>query len=168
MIKIGILTIIDTGYLTITASTGTQATMANSGNAIGLKSAEMTFGGPANVDDSPVINAASTGASTANLNFGSITPATMTILGVMNRTNISDMDLLKEMDNLRKTVGIKLIYYSSFIDGYRELTNSIGSTDSTHLSGNIPHLHVRVTNFTARQVGTSKIVRYSIEMRETG
>ena len=168
MIKIANIAIIDTGYLTITTSSGNQATMANSGSAIDLKSVEIVYGGGGNIDDSPVVNAATTGASNANINFGSISNAKITILGVMRRNDTTDMDLLKEMDKLRRTIGIKLLYYTSITDGYRDLTDSIGSTDSTHLSGTTPHLHIRVTNFLARQVSNSNIVRYTIEAVETG
>ena len=86
----------------------------------------------------------------------------------MKRDNTTDMDLLKEMDLLRKTFGIKLLYYTSITDGYREITDSIGSTDATHLSGTTPHIHIRVLNFTVRQLANAKLLKYTFEMQETG
>jgi hypothetical protein len=161
------MAIIDTGYLTITATAGTQATMANGGSAINLRSVEITFQGGGNIDDSPVINAATTGASNANLNFASITNARIVVTGILDRTVDGDMDLMDDLNDLRKTLGIKLIYYTSTTDGFRDITDSIGSTDSAHLSGTTPHLHVRVTDFTIRQGSDTNILRYTLEMRET-
>lgn len=164
----------DSGYLVTDSTTGTQATMANSGSAINLKSAEIIFHGGGNIDSAPVINAATTGASNTVLNFGSISNAKITVQGVIARDNTTDMDLLDDINDLRKTLGIKLLYYTSSSDGYRDITDSIGSTDTVHngsgklLSAGLPHFHVRVTNVTTRQVATSKLLRYTIEMMETG
>lgn len=159
----GNIAIIDTGFLTTTATTGTQATRANSGNAINLKSVELSFQGSGNIDDSPIINS----NTNAVLNFGSITNELFKVRGLMKRTNTTDMDLLKEINLLKATYGIKLIYYTDISDGFRDLTDSLGSTDVAHLSGTIPHLHVRVTNFKAQQIGNTNIIRYTIEMRTT-
>ncbi len=164
MIKISNFVIIDTGYLTITTTTGTQATMSNSGSAINLKSVDITFQGGGNIDDSPIINSNSETA----LNFGSISNAKITITGVMTRDNTTDMDLMNDLDDLRKTLGIKLLYYSSTTDGHRDITDSIGVTDASHLSGTTPHIHIRVTNFIIRQTGNSKILTYKLKMVQTG
>ena len=164
MIKIANLIIIDTGYLSITTSSGTQATMANSGNTINLKTSSISYTGDRNVDDSPIINS----NSESSLNTGSINNAKIIVQGVMKRDNTSDMDLLKEMNLLRKTFGIKLLYSSSTTDGYREITDSIGSTDSTHLSGTTPHIHIRVLNFSVKQIADTKLLRYTLELQETG
>ena len=163
-ITISNIAIIDTGFLTITTASGTQATMANSGNAMNLKSAEIVFQSGGNVDDSSIINSNSETA----LNFGSINNAKITVQGLMSRDNTADMDLLDDLDDLIKTLGIKLLYYTSITDGFRDITDSIGSTDVTHLSGTTPHIHVRVINFTARQIANTKILRYKLEMQKTG
>ena len=157
------IAIIDTGYLDKDTSTGTQATMANSGSAINLKGIEITFQGGRNVDDSPIINS----NSECSISMGSISNAKITVTGVMLRDNTSDMTLLAAIDDLRKTYGIKLLYYTDASDGYREITDSIGATDSVHLSGTIPHIHVQVTNVSITQTANSKLVRYTIEMMET-
>ena len=75
---------------------------------------------------------------------------------------------MDELDKSRKTLGIKLLYYGNIIDGYRDITDSIGTTDATHLSGTIPHFHVRVTNFQVRQKADSKLLKYTIECEVTG
>jgi len=158
------IAIIDTGYLDTATASGTQADMANGGSVINLKSVEITFQGGRNIDDSPNINS----NSECIVSMGSISNAKITVRGVMLRDNTTDMNLLDDIDDLRKTYGIKLLYYTSITDGYRDITDSIGSTDATHLSGTTPHIHVRVTNVTIRQVANTKRVNYSIEMVETG
>lgn len=154
----------DTGYLTITTASGTQATMVNSGNAINLKSVEISYSGTGSVDSSPIISSFSASQS----NFVSINNAKLQISGVLNRETTADMDLLDDLDDLRKTLGIKLLYYTSITDGYRDITDSIGATDATHLSGTIPHLHVRITNFTTKQTSTSKLLKYTLDLEVTG
>jgi len=156
------MAILDTGFLNI-LNEGTQAPdIANSGTAIDLKTVDVTYQTGGNIDDSPIIN----DNAQANLNFGSISNAKITLSGILDRNVTADMDLMNELVELRRTYGIKLLYYTDSTDGFREITDSIGSTDTAHLSGTIPHLHVRVGNVTFRDISTS-IVRYSIEMVET-
>ena len=138
--------------------------MANSGNAINLKSVELTYSGTGNVDSSPIISSFSLSQS----NFVSINNAKMQITGVIARDTTADMDLMDDLDNLRNTIGIKLLYYTSITDGYRDITDSIGATDATHLSGTIPHLHVRILNFTIKQTANSKILKYTLDLEVTG
>ena len=68
--------------------------------------------------------------------------------------------------------------YKGITDGYRDITDSMGAIDteesgSTHngtgksLDANVPHLHVRITNFTIKQVAESRILKYTLEMLET-
>ena len=161
------ITIIDTGYLKTTTTTGTQATMVNSGSAITLHTAELTYDGGANIDDTSVINAQSTGATEAVLNFGSITNAKLILSGILRRTSTSEMDTMTLLNDLRKTLGIKLLYYSSTTDGYRDITDSIGSTDTYHLGGTIPHIHVRATGFRIVHTADSSILKYTINLVST-
>lgn len=154
----------DTGYLTITTTSGIQATMSNSGNAINLKSAELSYSGTGNVDSSPIISSYSPSQS----NFISINNAKLKLNGFLDRKVTADMDLMDDLDDLRKTLGIKLLYYTSITDGYRDITDSIGSTDATHLSGTTPHLHIRVLNFTVRHLAGSTLLRYTLDMEVTG
>lgn len=155
--------ILDTGYLTTTTTSGTTAPRANSGSAIALKSVDVTYEGSGNIDNTPIINA----NTNAVLNFGSIGNAKVTLAATMNSNDTTAMDLMGDLNDLRKTLGIKLLYYGSTTDGYRDITDSIGSTDAQHLSGTIPHLHVRVTNFTIRQTGEGRLLRYTLTMEET-
>jgi len=167
------IAVIDSGYLVTDSTTGTQATMANSGSAINLKSVEIDFQAGGNVDTTPVINATSAGASNAKLNFGSINPSKITINGLASRKVTADMDLLDDLRDLTKTIGIKLLYYTSSTDGYRDITDSLGATDSVHngtgklLSADIPHIHCLVTNFIVRHTSDSNILRYTLELVET-
>jgi len=166
------IAIMDTGYLVTTTaedSGETKATRANSGNAIVTKSTEVVFQGSGNIDNTPIINS----NTNSTLNFGSISNAKLTISGMLDRKIDADMNLMAELNSLRKTLGIKLLYYTSATDGYRDITDSIGASDTTHngtgksLAASIPHLHIRVTNFTIRQTMQSNILRYTLEMEET-
>ena len=163
------LAIMDTGYLTTTTTSGTQAPMANSGNVINLKTAEITFQGGGNVDNTPIINS---NTETA-LNFGSISNAKITIQGLSDRTDVDDVDDLVELDKLRKTYGIKLLYATSTSTTI-PIIYSLGTTDThngasgTFLGVGILHLHIRVTNFQVRQVANSKLLKYTIEAEVTG
>ena len=143
----------------------------NNGSAINLKSASLTFQAGANLDTSPVINTGTTGASTANLNFGSISNAKFTIKGVLNHSDSGDIDLAGYLNQLRKTVGIKLLYYT-IASSDVPVFWSIGGTDAAHngsgkdLAAGILHHHVRVTNFTLTQSGPN-VLRYTLECVET-
>jgi len=167
------IAIMDTGYLVTDSTSGTQATMANLGSAINLYSVEISFQAGGNIDTSPVINAASTGASNAKLNFGSINPSKLTISGVSNRKVTADMDLLDSLRDLTKTIGIKLLYYTSSTDGYRDITDSLGASDAVHngsgklLAASIPHIHVLFSNFTIKQTANSTMLEWSLECVET-
>lgn len=173
MIKIANIAILDSGYLVTDSTAGTQATQANSGSAINLQSVEITFQAGGNVDTTPVINAAATGASNAKLNFGSINPSKITIRGLAKRTVDADMNLLDDLRDLTKTIGIKLLYYTSSTDGYRDITDSLGATDAVHNGGGkllatgLPHIHMMAINFTVGQTNTSTILKYTLELIET-
>ena len=93
--------------------------------------------------------------------------------GVLNRTSTTDMNLMTSIRDLIATYGIKLLYYTSTIDGYRELTDSLGTANSNDwhktvfFSGTAtPHLHVRVVSFNITQTTTTHL-RYSLELMET-
>jgi len=157
------LALVDTGYLNI-AGTGTQAsTIANSGAAITLNAKTIAYQSEGNIDDSPIINS----NSQAVLSFGSVSNSKITVTGVLDRTVTADMDLMDDINDMRQTYGIKLLYYNDTSDGFRDITDSIGATDSAHLSGTIPHLHVRVTGVTFNQLANGTMVKYSMTMMET-
>ena len=163
----------DTGYILTDSISGNQATRSNSGSAITLKSIEIGFQIGENIDTSPVINADSAGIPSAKLNLGSINSSKITITGLANRKVSGDMDLIGYLRTLIKTIGIKLLYYSSGTDGYRDITDTLGDTDVTHngsgklLSVGIPHIHVLCSGFTVRQTSISNILRYTLECVES-
>lgn len=159
------ITILDSGYPNIINS-GTQessSNMANGGTAIELKAVEVSYGIGSGIDNSPVVSK----YSETELNFASTENAKMTITGLIDRKVTADMDLIPEFKKLVTTKGIKVLYYNSTTDGYRDLTDSLGSTDSYHLSNTTPHLHIRVRFFTIRHTGRGTILRYTLTCEET-
>lgn len=165
------ISIIDTGHLTTTNVSDTQAaTVVNSGSAITLKSVEFNYQGSANYDDSPLINT----NSGSVVGFGSVNPSKITIRGFLNRTSSTDMDTMTLLNQLKSTYGVKLLYYSSTTDGYRDITDSLGTGNSSdvHKDNNFggtatPHLHVKITNFSTSDSADSNIIRYTLELLET-
>lgn len=169
MVNIANLTIIDTGYLRADAAGLVQATRANSGTAIELKAIDINLQDAGNVDTEPIVNS----NSSPVINFGSVSAGKITINGVLNRTVSADMDLLRALRDLRKTYGVKLLYYSSITDGYDTILGEIGydNKDDWHKATFFsdtatPHLHVKFTNFSIRQLGSSHL-RYTLECVET-
>lgn len=149
---------------------GTQAsTLANSGNAINLKSVKISFQRGGNVDTSEIINS----NSSPMAGFGSVTAAVITIQGVIDGKDATDMNLLDDLNDLLKTYGVKLLYYTDTTDGVRDITDSLGTDNSTdiHQTNNFsgiatPHFHVRVTNFQITQTPSS-FLRYTLICVET-
>ena len=161
--------IIDTGYLRSDIQGTAQATRANSGTAIELRSVDMSFNASGNIDTDPRSNS----NSIPVINFGSVNSNNIVINGVLDRTSTTDMNLMTSIRDLIATYGIKLLYYSSITDGYRELTDSLGTANSddwhktVFFSGvSTPHLHVRVISFNITQTTTSHL-RNTLELMET-
>lgn len=164
------LQIIDTGHITATNVSDTQApTIANSGTAISLRGVSLSYQRGANVNSNEIINS----NSSPVVGFGSTMAAKITIQGVLDSNNTSDMDLMDDINDLVKTYGVKLLSYSDTTDGYRDITDSIGyaNRNDVHKDNNYsgtatPHLHVRITNFQITQTANSYL-RYTLEMVET-
>jgi len=162
--------IIDTGYLTATSTTGTQAPLiANSGTAITLKVTNIAFETGNNTDTTEIINSA-TGPV---VNFGSVKASKITVQGVIDKNDATDVARIIELEKLRRTYGVKLFYYTSITDGYYDITDQLGDKNkndahkTTNFSSSaIPHIHVIVTNFQITQAETSHL-RYTLEMVET-
>ena len=79
------------------------------------------------------------------------------------------MTNLSYLEQLTRTYGIKLLYYSDTSDGYRDLTDTLGSAnqDDVHKTNNFsgtatPHLHVRFTNFRVTETASSHL-RFTLE-----
>ncbi len=166
------ISVVDTGYPNI-ANTGTQlatSSRANSGNVITLKTAEIDYQRGTGFDNTPV----PTKFSDVEVNFASTENPKGMITGVLKRDVTADMDLIAELDKLATTKGIKLLYYSSTTDGYRELTDSLGTGNSNdvHKTANFssvatPHFHVRFTSFSIKQVPSGKLLRYQLSYEVT-
>lgn len=163
------ITILDTGFIK-SDSSGTKASvLANSGSAITLKSVTVTYNRKANVDTTPIINA-NTGPVAG---FGTVETGKIVIQGALDSNITADMDLMDDINDLLTTFGIKLLYYSSASDGYRDITDSLGAVnkDDIHKTNDFgstatPHLHVRVTSFQISQTAKSQL-RYTLECVET-
>jgi len=165
VIKIANIAIIDTGYLNIT-DTGTQAsTLANSGSAINLKSVTVTFQRKANINQTEIINT----NSGPVIGFGSVSAGKITIKGVLDSNTDADMTLMIALNDLLHTYGVKLLYYTSTTDGYRDITDSLGDANKndTHKADffsdvAIPHLHLKFTNFQITRTAKSYLY-YTLE-----
>jgi len=163
------IAIIDTGYLNIN-DTGTQApTRVNSGSAIDLKSVSVSFQRKSNVDTTEIINS----NSGPVVGFGTVTASKITIQGVLDSNTTADMNMMDELNDLLKTYGVKLLYYTSTADTYRDITDSLGDVnkDDIHKTNNfstvaVPHLHVKVVSFQITQTSNSHL-SYTLECVET-
>jgi len=163
------IAIIDTGYIKTDAS-GTQAsTLANSGSAINLKGVSIGYARSSNVDSSEIINS----NSGPVVGFGTVQAGKITINGVLDSNTAADMNLMDDINDLLKTYGVKLLYYTDPTDGYREITDSLGDAnkDDVHKTNNFssvstPHLHVRFTSFNISQTASSMLT-YTLEAVET-
>lgn len=166
------LTVLDTGYPN-TTNNGTQlstANRANSGNAIELKAAEATFDASAGLDNTPIPAKyfdTDVNTTASQVTFASVENPKITISGVLKRNSETDMNLIPELYKLVTTKGIKVLYYNSTSDGYRDLTDSLGSTDSYHVTGT-KHLHIRVKNFSIRHTSDKMLLRYTLTCEIVG
>lgn len=109
------------------------------------------------------------------INVVSCSADTYTVTGLAKRTVATDMTQLGYLRQMVKSKGVKMFYYSSTTDGYRDLTDTWGATttayatDSTggFTSGTTPVIFVRVKRMSVRQTADSTILRYTIELVET-
>lgn len=165
------MAIIDTGYLKATSVSGTQATQANSGDAVTLKGAKLIYDSTANTDSSAITNS----TQRPVIGYGSVSAPTLVFTGVLNKTDSDDMSAAAYLDQMQYTYGVKLLYYTDTTDGYREITDVLGTgnSDDVHKAGffsgtSTPHLHVRVTGFRLEQDAKSPShFRYTLTMEVT-
>jgi len=160
------ITILDTGYPNLTNTGSQDTTMANNGSAITIKTKDVSWDRGGNTDNTPPVAKQESGSNyeAGDINFNSVENPKITVNGIIDRSSTTEMDLVPAMDKLCTTRGIKLFYYSSSTDGYRDLTDSLGATDSYHLSGTTPHLHVRVTDFKITHKSTNLYLEFSLTM----
>ena len=103
------ITIQDSGFLK-TDDSGTQLTgddIANSGNAIVLKSAKMDYIGGASLDDSPYIGT----YDNPDVNVVGYTATGFTINANLHKDNATELGYIGALLRLRKTVGYKMVFY---------------------------------------------------------
>jgi len=164
------ITLTDTGKLTI-SNTGT--TTAVSPATVELKGVSVGYTIGNNIDSSPEPSK----FTNAIIVLGSKENATITIEGIMLRTSTTDMDNLKTLRDMIQTKGIKLFYYGSTADNYRDITDSLGTENQTdaHVTPAagfqltptpFPHLHVHVTGFQVTQ-NPEEVIRYRLTLIET-
>lgn len=170
------LTIFDTGYPNIdnNGDQESSANRVNSGTAMTLKIESIDYERAGNIDNSPVIGRFysdfTTKLSPTIINLASVEVPKIRMSGVLDRKTSADMDLIVQLDKLCTTRGMKLLYYSSTTDGYRDLTDTLGTTDSVHttqLGSSITHLHVIFTTFRISQTPTSNLMRFTLTCEVT-
>jgi len=161
----------DTGFVKVN-KTGSVSTKANSGSEFELKGVSVTYQLGSNFAVNPIPGQVS---AITEVNTGSTDNAAITIEGIFNQRTSSDMDKVRILREMVQTEGVKLFYYTDTTDGYRDLTDALGTTNQTdvHVGAEIspspfPHLHVRVTGFQITHEATSGFIRYRISMTETG
>ena len=168
------LAIIDTGYLNV-LDTGSQAPdIVNSSTAITLKASKLNYSVKSNSDSSEIVNS----RGNPVVGFGTTSAPKVIVSGVLSRLVSADMTTLALLRNLPSTYGVKLLYYSDTTDGYRDITDSLGTTilgtdnsndvhKTTNFAGTAtPHLHVRFTSFQVEQLSSTHL-KYTLEGMET-
>jgi len=164
----------DTGYGNISNAGTRFTTVANSGNELALSAATASYSRAGNMSSEP--NPGS--SSMSEVSKGSVSNPIISINGVARRDNTTEMDNLAIIDAMQTSDGVKLLYYNSTTDSYRDLTDSLGSTDDVHnqaspdtdngeIASSIKHFHGFVRNFVVKQGGSSKVLNWSFEFVTT-
>ena len=163
--------ILDSGYLTATSVSGNQATQVKDGNPIDLKVVSESWAGGTSVDDAPDINT----NTKPVVNRGAVNANQIKIGFVLNRSNSDDISNMSLLRSLRKTYGVKLLYYSDVNDPFDDISVGLGDTNKADVHSSkffngaeIPHLHVIVTGVSFTQTSKSNIIRGTLDMTETG
>lgn len=164
----GVIALIDTGFIKADKS-GTQldtADIVNAGVAVTLKTASMRFRRGGSTDSNP-----QPGTFTdTEINRVSFENPIVIISGVINRTVTSDMDNITLLDQFTQTKGVKLVYYTDKDDGYRDLTDSLGSTNNFNqtspgvgeIDEGILNLIVIFKTFDINNTGDKGLLRYTL------
>lgn len=151
--------------------------MAKSGNEILLKGVNVTVDINANHDDTniPAKTNNSTGFFTPpEINAVSISADVYILTGKADRREAGDMTILGNLRDAVKSKGVKMFYYSSTSDGFRDMTDIWGETTSAYsnnggfVSGTTPVIFVRVKHLNAKQLPSSKFINYTLTLTETG
>jgi hypothetical protein len=164
------LKIIDSGWLSSTR-TGTQevaANRANSGTAMTLKSASIGLSGKALLDNSPI--PASFADSPVNNN--GYENDMLNISLIIDKSDNSEYDDLVEINKLKKTKGVKLLYPSVLTDTKKSLIELLGSTttqfNDNEVGASTPVLMGFVRNVDINDSASSSKFRVKIIFNVTG
>lgn len=183
------ITILDSGYVSVSEEGSQETLISNSGSSITLKSVDLNYQRGQNVDDSPITG----GDSNATLNPVSVSNPIITLTGSLNRTSSDDMNQIILLDGLVRSKGVKLLYYASTdadmsggdeTDGWTSVISKLGEENldgdtnqkgdtivdvHTQSGGSLynsadpfPHLHVFVTGLRITQSSSSGLLRFNI------
>lgn len=158
-----------------TTPSGSQFTRVNSGNEIVLKGVEVACDISCNVDNTnvPAQTDSSGYLQGPEINQVSASADSFTITGIVSRKVTADMTQLGYLRLLCKSKGVKMFYYSSTTDGYRDMTDTWGETTTAYAtnggftSGTTPVLFVRCTRLSIRHTSDSTLLRYTLSLIET-
>ena len=136
MIKRAKITIIDSGFLTslregTNPKEGTNKDVlgeyiCNAGNAITLTCDNLSLRGGTNLSDEP--NPSSNAPTETS--FNTFDNDIYEVPFMIDVTNSAERDLLKEINVLRKTLGVKLLYSSDILTNIKMLPEILGRTDT--------------------------------------
>jgi len=164
------ISLIDTGKPNILNNGDVGSDQVNSGTAIELKAVSISYKSSLNIDNTP----SPSSSSPPEINTVSFNSAKISVSGVLDRKNTTDMDTMVKLRDMSRSKGVKLLYYNSTTDGYRDITDSLGDTnkDDAHKAANFgstatAHLHVIITTFNISQSPDSQLLRFSFTMEET-
>jgi hypothetical protein len=164
------ISIIDTGKPNITDTGSVGSDQVNSGTAIELKAVNMNYRVGLNKDNSASPNS----STTPEINPVSFGSAKLTVNGMLDRRVTADMTNMVNLRDMAQSKGVKLIYYNSTTDGYRDITDSLGDAnkDDAHKAANFSstataHLHCIIISFQINQTKNSNFLNYTFVMEET-
>lgn len=158
--------LLDYGYAN-TTGTGALETRAYSGSAIILKSSQIAW----NRDNNTSTEANPARYEDAETNYVSFNNASLSISGVISRSDAAFNALIKGLDDMMKTKGLKLLFYDS--SSFPCLVNALGSTtvvtgQAALLGSGIKSFLGRTGNFRITESNNSQdkgLVAYSFTFR---
>ena len=170
----------DTGYAVKpspinTTPEGSTFDQVNSGNEIVLQgvSVNCTIGSNPDNTNVPALTGSNGFFEGPEINTVSASADQFTITGLVDRSVSADMTQLGYLRQLIKSKGIKMFYYSSATDGYRDMTDTWGETTTAYAtqggftSGTTLVLFVLCTKIIIKHTADSKKLRYTMTMLET-
>ncbi len=141
-----------------------------------MKGVEVTTDISSNIDNTNIpaqTNGSSGFFEGPEINVVSSSADSFVVTGIANRTISADMTKLSNLRDAVKSKGVKLFYYSSTTDGFRDVTDTWGvtttafSSDGGFTAGTTPVLFVRIHKMNIRHTPDSKLLRYTLTLVET-